>query len=251
MTLSALIIARNEENKIEYTLKSLNFVDEIVVILDRSIDKTKKIASKYTKKIYEGSWESEGKRRNFGISKCSSKWIFEIDADELIKKPLEKEIIKKLKFNNCDFYYVPMSNYIGNKKITKGWMACLAPDGKFCLFRKGKKIWIDGSVHPQYQINGKKGGTFVNSLNHYLSKDISDLLSKFNRNTSLYANDLRKKRESLNKLTSVRKIFSRFIKSFITRRGFELGGIGVLIGILCAIYPYVSAIKCREDKIKF
>ena len=251
MTLSALIIARNEEKKIEFTLKSLNFVDEIVVILDRSIDDTKKIASKYTKKIYEGSWESEGKRRNFGISKCSSKWIFEIDADELIKKPLEKEIIQKLKFNDCDFYYIPMINFIGNKKITEGWMACLAPDGKFCLFRKGKKIWVDGSVHPQYQIKGKKGKTFANSLNHYLSKDISDLLSKFNRNTSLYANDLRKKRESLNKLTSVRKIFSRFIKSFITRKGFKLGGIGVLIGILCAIYPYVSAVKCREDKIKF
>ena len=40
MTLSALIIARNEEKKIELTLKSLSFVDEIVVILDRSIDDT-------------------------------------------------------------------------------------------------------------------------------------------------------------------------------------------------------------------
>ena len=42
MNLSALIIARNEEKKIELTLKSLSFVDEIVVILDRSIDDTKK-----------------------------------------------------------------------------------------------------------------------------------------------------------------------------------------------------------------
>ena len=251
MTLSALIIARNEAKKIEFTLKSLNFVDEIVVILDRSTDETKKIASKYTKEIYEGSWRSEGKRRNFGISKCSSKWILEIDADELVTKPLEKEIIKKLKFNDCDFHYVPMINFIGNRKITKGWMACLAPDGKFCLFRKGTKVWIDGSVHPQYQINGKKGETLTNSLNHFLSKNISDLLSKFNRNTSLYAIDLRKKGESLNKLTSIRKIFSRFIKSFLTRRGFEFGGLGILIGILCAIYPYVSAVKCKEDKIKF
>ena len=251
MNLSALIIARNEQKKIELTLKSLSFVDEIVVILDRSIDDTKKIASKYTKKIYEGSWKSEGKRRNYGISKCSSQWILEIDADELVTKSLEKEIIQKLKFKNFDFYYVSLTNFIGNKKITKGWMACLAPDGKFCLFRKGTKVWIDGSVHPQYQIKGKKGKPFANSLNHYLSKDISELLSKFNRNTTLYADDLRKEGKSLQKLISVRKIFSRFIKSFITRRGFQFGGLGVLIGILCAIYPYVSAIKCREDRIKF
>ena len=81
--------------------------------------------------------------------------------------------------------------------------------GSFVYLEKEKKNWIDGSVHPQYQIKGKKGENFVNSLNHHLSKDISDLLSKFNRNTSLYANDLRKNRESLNKLTSIRKIFSR------------------------------------------
>ena len=106
MNLSALIIARNEEKKIELTLKSLSFVDEIVVILDRSLDDTKKIASKYTKKIYEGSWKSEEKRRNYGISKCSSQWILEIDADELVTKSLEREIIQKLKFKNFDFYYV-------------------------------------------------------------------------------------------------------------------------------------------------
>ena len=88
-------------------------------------------------------------------------------------------------------------------------------------------------------------------MNHNLSKDISELLSKFNRNTTLYADDLRKEGKSLHKLISVRKIFSRFFKSFITRRGFEFGGLGVLIGILCAIYPYVSAIKCKEDRIKF
>ena len=57
---------------------------------------------------------------------------------------------------NFDFYYISLTNIIGNKKVTKGWMACLAPDGKFCLFRKGTKVWIDGSVHPQYQIKGKK-----------------------------------------------------------------------------------------------
>ena len=35
-----------EEKKIELTLKSLSFVDEIVVILDRSIDDTKEIDRK-------------------------------------------------------------------------------------------------------------------------------------------------------------------------------------------------------------
>ena len=80
MTISALIIARNEEKKIQRSLKSLDFVNEIIVILDRTTDKTKSKSVLYTNKIYGGSWESEGERRNYGISKCSSNWILEIDA---------------------------------------------------------------------------------------------------------------------------------------------------------------------------
>ncbi len=247
MKISALIIARNEQEKIESTLKTLDFVDEIIVILDRSVDETKSISARYTKKIYQGSWESEGKRRNYGISKCSSNWILEIDADELVCNELKKEIIKKINVQNIDFYYIPLTNFVGKKKIIKGWMACLAPDGKFCLFKKGRKSWIDGSVHPRYSIEGRKGETFMNAINHFMSKDISDLLLKFNRNTSLYARDLRLEGRNLEKLFSIRKIFSRFFKSFFSRGGFKYGGIGFLIGILCAIYPYVSAVKSKED----
>ena len=71
MKISALIVARNEEKKIESTLKSLNFADEIIVILDRTTDKTESICRKYTKKIFKGGWQSEGERRNFGIKKCN------------------------------------------------------------------------------------------------------------------------------------------------------------------------------------
>ena len=50
---------------------------------------------KYTNKIFSGSWTCEGQRRNYGIKKCSSEWILEIDADEIISKNLKKEILKK------------------------------------------------------------------------------------------------------------------------------------------------------------
>ncbi len=247
MSISALIIARNEELKIENTLKSLDFVDEIVVILDRSEDKTNQKSEKYTKKIYEGSWCSEGNRRNYGLSKCNSDWILEIDADEVISSKLADEIKKKIEVRNIDFYYIPLTNYIGSKKIINGWIACLAPDGKFCLFKQKTKSWMDGSVHPKYILRGKKGEKFKNSIDHFMSKDLSELLIRFNRNTSLYAYDLKKENTNLKKYFSVRKIFSRFFKSYISRKGFKQGGLGFLIGVLCAIYPYVSAIKSKYD----
>ena len=47
--LSALIIAHNEEKKTYSCLSKLKLVDEIVVVLDKTNDKSKSIAKKFTK----------------------------------------------------------------------------------------------------------------------------------------------------------------------------------------------------------
>ena len=248
MKLTALIVARNEEDKIEDCLKSLKFTDEVVLVLDRNTDRTDIIARKFTKKIFKGTWICEAERRNYGINKCKSDWILEIDADEIISPKLSNEIKEKISLKNSDFFYIPIINYVGVKVIKYGWMACLAPDGKFCLFKKGKKKWIKGSVHPSYSINGLRGSKIKEQILHFMSKNISDLINRFNRNTSLYSLDLKNEKKSLKKLLSIRKIFSRFFKSYIKRMGFRNGKIGVLISILCALYPYVSAKKVLSER---
>ena len=53
----------------------------------------------YTDKIYEGSWDIEGERRNYGIEKCNGKWVFEIDADGKGSNNLKNEIINVVKSN--------------------------------------------------------------------------------------------------------------------------------------------------------
>ena len=52
MKISVVLIAKNEEKKIEKCLTSVTWADEIIVIDDGSTDKTLEIAKKYTKKVY-------------------------------------------------------------------------------------------------------------------------------------------------------------------------------------------------------
>tara|TARA_B100000242_G_C43018596_1_gene473879 strand:+ start:374 stop:1132 length:759 start_codon:yes stop_codon:yes gene_type:complete len=245
MQISALVIARNEEKNIIKCLESLKFADEIIVVLDRSSDRTEEYSKIYTKKTFSGNWEFEGDRRNFGITKCSHEWILEIDADEIISKQLAKEIKIKINQNKYDYFYIKLINYIYKKKIVGGWMACLAPDGKFCLFRRQNKKWNNKKVHPDYRIFGKKGKEFKNSIDHMMSKNIFELINRFNRNTSLHAEDLFDQKTNLKKNFSKRKILSRFIKCFLIRRGFKNGGIGLLVALLCSFYPYVSGLKTK------
>ncbi len=246
MKISALLIARNEENKIEQCLQSLSFVDELIIVLDRSIDNTKSIAKKYSNKIYEGQWEYEGDRRNYGISKCSNEWILEIDADEIVTSDLSKEIKYKIISSDFDFYYIKVLNFVYEYPVNHGWMSCLAPDGKFCLFKKGSKKWENQRVHPNYSINGKKGVELKNCIQHKMSDNISELFLRFNRNTDLRAADLFESRNSFNHYFSIRKVFSRFLKCYVRRKGYKEGVIGLLISVLCGLYLIVSAIKAEN-----
>ena len=45
-----------------------------------------------------------GRRRNFGIDKCNSTWILEIDADEVVSNDLSKEIKQVIRDNAYDFF---------------------------------------------------------------------------------------------------------------------------------------------------
>ena len=118
--LSALIIAHNEEKKLNSCLSKLQLVDEIVVVLDKTNDKSKSIAKKFTKNIYEGSWDLEGERRNFGLNKCKGDWVLEIDADEHVTKGLLIEIKEKIINAKPGYFLIPFDNFIGNRVNREG-----------------------------------------------------------------------------------------------------------------------------------
>jgi glycosyltransferase involved in cell wall biosynthesis len=107
--LSANILVRNENNYFfEASLNKLSlFCDEIVVIIDkRTTDKTEELLAKYPKvRPYYFDWVDEKSytdAKNFGIDKCTSDWILELDADEVITDNY-KIILEELKnpFHNC------------------------------------------------------------------------------------------------------------------------------------------------------
>lgn len=87
--ISASMIVKNEENNLDRCIKSFqSFVDEIVIVDTGSTDDTKRIATKYTDKIYDYVWEEEdglgnfSAARNYSLSKCSGDYILWMDADE-------------------------------------------------------------------------------------------------------------------------------------------------------------------------
>lgn len=85
--ISACIIAKNEENRIEKCLSSIKpYGFEIIVVDTGSTDRTKEIAAKYADKVLDFTWcDDFSAARNFSLQAASNNWIFMLDCDEWIK----------------------------------------------------------------------------------------------------------------------------------------------------------------------
>lgn len=84
--LSVAIIACNREKEIEACLKSVQGVDEIIVLDTGSTDKTPYIANKYKARVYYYRWDDDfSAARNRCLDYVQNSWVLSIDTDEILK----------------------------------------------------------------------------------------------------------------------------------------------------------------------
>ena len=248
VVLSALISVHNEESQLAECLERLKFADEIVVLLDKCTDKSKDIAETFTDQIHEGTWALEGDRRNAGIECCNGQWVFEVDADERVPQALAGEICKTVETTSFDWHEILVDNYIGRRLVRWGWGASFGKAAYPGLFRKGVKLWGAQRVHPSLQWSGKKGPMLNNRLEHYVDENISDMLKRLDNYSTARAKDLRDAGETWGSTVSnVRRLFSRFFKCYVSRKGYREGGYGLLIALLAGFYPLVSHLKAKLE----
>jgi glycosyltransferase involved in cell wall biosynthesis len=246
--LSALVCIRNEEKRLADCLDRLRFADEIVVVLDRCTDGSKEIARHYTDRLLEGAWELEGMRRNAGIAQCSGDWIFEVDADERVPETLAKEIREVIATSGFERHDVPVDNYVGSRLVRWGWGASFGRSAYPGLFRKGSKTWGGQRVHPSLILTGRKGPTLTNRIDHYIDRDVSDMIRRLDSYTTARAKDLRDSGDIGSTGRNMVRFYSRFFKCYVLRKGYREGAYGVLIGICAGLYPLLSHLKARVEE---
>jgi glycosyltransferase involved in cell wall biosynthesis len=246
-TLSAVVIARNEAAQLGDCLERLRFADQIVVVLDRSTDRSAEIARNFGAVVVEGGWELEGPRRNAGLDACRGDWIVEIDADEPVPPALAHEIRAAITTAASDVFLVPMANHIGARRVRYGWGAYNGVAAKPILFRRGAKRWGAGRVHPRIEMTGRRG-TLNEALDHYVDRDIGDMFRRLNRYTDLAALDALDAGEQPAMRDAVRRVFSRFWKSYVARKGHREGAYGLALATFSALYPLLIYLKVATAK---
>ena len=155
ISISAIIIAKNEASTIARCINSLNFATEVIVVSDpSSTDDTSEIANKFGARVIEQPWLGFGRQKQFATDQAKSDWIFSIDADEWVSVEL-LNYLKKI--NNLNprsvLFFSRRSYFLGAPVRFSGW----SPDYVGRLFNRKYSHFSDDIVHEKLE-------NFTNSI---------------------------------------------------------------------------------------
>jgi glycosyltransferase involved in cell wall biosynthesis len=241
MSLSVLIITRNEAENIRECLESVQWADEIVIVDALSEDNTVAIAREYTKNIFLRGWRGYSDQKNYGHSQCQSEWILSIDADERVSLSLHEEILNAISREENTAYRIYIRDYMFGKWIEHGsWpRQC-----HIRLYRKDKAHW-HSEIHEKINVDGPVG-ILRYPIQHFSHTTVSKFLYKLNKYTDIEAQRWFTQKVKRSWLIVLLSVVREFLTQYIAYQGYKDGGHGFVLAVFKAFYLFVARVKLWE-----
>lgn len=240
MTLSVVIITKNEAANLPACLESVRFADEIIVLDNASEDGTAAIARERGARVaIVEDWPGFGPQKNRALALATGDWVLSLDADERVPAALAEEIRAAMARGDCVGYEMPRSSWFcGRFMRHSGWW----PDRVLRLFRREAGRFSDDLVHERVVVTGAVG-RLTAPLEHWTHRSLDAALQKMNRYSSLSAEALhaRGKRSSI--ASAIGHGFWAFVRTYVLRRGFLDGRQGFLLAVMNAETSYYRYAK--------
>jgi glycosyltransferase involved in cell wall biosynthesis len=240
---SVIVITRNEERNIRDCLSSARWADEIIVVDSGSSDGTVAAAREFSDKVFERPWEGFGASKNFALSQARNDWVFWLDADERVTPELAEEIELSLsgQTDMVGFSVPRKAFFLGTWIRHCGWY----PGRVVRLFRRDKAVFSNDRVHERLIVDGPVA-ELKSDLLHYTDPSLEHYFTKFNRYTSLAAEDLAGK----GRRTGIGRMLLNpvwtFFRMYFLRLGFLDGMPGLILCMLSAGYVFTKYAKLWE-----
>ncbi len=235
MGLSAVVLARDESDRIARCLESLRWCDEIVVLVDEdSTDDTEAIARRFTSNVSRRAFTSFGEQRGFADGLAHHDWVLSIDCDEIVSERLAAEVRATIDAAQFDGYRVPHLDYMFGRWIRHGgWF----PQYHTRLYRRAAARW-ERPVHEQLVVEGSLG-TLHEPIQHFAHARVDDWVRKMARYTSAEARAHVQAGERTSVLRALFEPPGYFLYKYFIQCGFLDGVHGVVLASLLATYRSV------------
>jgi len=224
--ISVVIIAKDAEETIEDTLKSLLKFSEVIVYLNDSSDKTEEIAEHFDNvKVVQGAFEGFGPTKNHAATYARHQWILSLDSDETIPTALAVEIKALSLQKENEVFLLKRDNYfLGRHVQHSGW----GDDRLIRIYNKNTHQFHDKMVHESVAVTPTTLQTQLkHSFRHNAVQDINQFLQKVMKYSDLAAKD----KKTCSFLLVILKANFAFFKTYILQLGFLDGWRGFVIAI--------------------
>ena len=242
--ISAVLIAQDEESKIQAALASVAFCDETLVVDSGSVDRTQDLAEAAgARVIVHSPWPGFVAQRNFAVDAARHDWILALDADERVTPALREEIeAERRKGFRCAGYRIPrVALYLGRWIRATDWY----PDPQVRLFDRRHGRWEGSLVHESVRVRGRLC-RLRSDMEHHPYTDVSSHMHKIDRYTTLWA---RQAFEAGRRTGQAEMAFSAlwaFARNYVLKRGMALGRAGLTVSAMNSYYTYTKLAKLDE-----
>ena len=247
ISISAVIITKNEEKNIDRCLDSLTGIaDEIIVIDSYSEDNTPKICTERKVLFIQTKWMGYSETKNYANSFAKSAYILSLDADEALSEELRAELIKmKSKGFEKEAYRIKrLTNYCGKWIYHCGWY----PDWKLRLWKNGKGEW-KGEIHEKIELPGSvSAGKLKSDILHYSYYSINEHIRQMISFTDLMAKDYFQKNVQIGIGKLIISPTVKFFKSYFLLGGVRDGFYGLVICTLSSVATFLKYAKTIQLK---
>lgn len=242
--ITAIIIAKNEEEKIVGCIESLSFCSDILVIDNGSNDKTLEIAKRCAARVIQYISEDFADLRNKGLEEAKTDWIFYIDADERVSEELQRSILQAVLKGEKDAYKVKRKNYY-YRTVEWPYMDFLER-----LFKKSALRGWFGRLHESPQINGSVG-VLDGFLLHYTRDDIAHMVEKTIEWSKLEAQlRLEQHHPKMTWWRFPRVMCTAFFNSYIRQKGYSVGTAGLIESMYQSFSMFITYARLWEMQQK-
>ncbi len=269
MTVSIVVLTKNEAADIEWCLSSLTWSDDIHVLDSGSTDATVEIAESLNAKVAYHPFTSFGEQRNYALDNLDFKhqWVLFLDADEVVTEAFHVALKEAISTSSTDVagFYCCWKMILEDRWLKR----CDSfPKWQFRLLRLGRARFIDfGHGQKEGQIDGEIAYLREPYLHYGYSKGWSHWIDRHNRYSSLEAIARTGNRPPLKNVLSAHGSIRnpaikswltmvpgwplmRFFYSYIIKLGFLEGTPGLIYCVNMAYYEFLIKIKIREQRKK-
>jgi len=247
------MITFNNERTVERALRSLHWVDEIVVVDSFSTDGTVDIVTRYANRFEQRTWPGFRDQYQYASDLCRHEWRLFIDADEEISTRLATEMQAELRRNVARSSDACIAGYHGHRRtfylgrwiMHGGWI----PDHEIRLYHRDKGSW-KGDLHAKVHVDGPEA-EFEHFYYHYTYANISDQIQTVDRYTTTAAEDMARNGKSFSWFHLVGNPLLRFVKEYVLKGGFLDGMPGFIVAMNSVYYVFMKHGKLWEmERVK-